>query len=124
MTQRKVVNSLLNDAATHFRSKDVDEAYEAELGDQVEVAEDICLAMDQAMDLAVKAVKDAEASKKDLMAILPKGFGSKFHGDPGSWPAFRKTFVTILKNVDPTVAAATIKTLIEDAKLKKSVKSL
>ena len=71
------------------------------------------------MDAERRKEKDAESAKKDLMAILPKGFGSMFHGDPASWPSFRKIFASILE-FDPTVAEATMKNLIADGKLKKS----
>ena len=68
-------------------------------------------------------IKDAESAKKDLKSILPKGFGAMFYGDPASWPSFRKIFESCL-DLDPTVSAATMKNLIGDSKLKKSVKSL
>ena len=71
-SQRRKVADIIKDAESHFRSRDVDEAYEAELGDQIEGAEDICTQKDHEMDLAVKAIKDADSAKKDLMAILPK----------------------------------------------------
>ena len=102
----------------------MDQAYEAELGDQVEEAEDICAQKDLKMDNARKVEKDTETSKKDLLAILHKGLGSKFYGDAGSWPSFRKYFLSIITNIEPTVAAATMKNLIECPKLQKSVKPL
>ena len=116
-SQRKKIADVIKDAESHFRFQDVDEAYEAELGDQLEGAEDICTQKDQEMEANMKTIKDAESAKKDLISILPKGFGSMFHGDPASWPNFRKIFVSILE-FDPTVAAATIKNLIADGKLK------
>ena len=122
-SQRKKIADIIKDAESHFRSRGVDEAYEAELGDQIEGAEDICTQKDHKMDLAMKAIKDADSAKKDLKAILPKGFGTLFYGDPASWPSFRKIFVHCL-DLDPSVAAATMKNLIGDGKLKKSVKSL
>ena len=86
----KKVPDLLNDFEKHFRSLDVDKAYEAELGDQVKEAEDICAQKDHKMDAARKAEKDTKTNKKDLLAILPKGLGIKFYGDAGSWRSFRK----------------------------------
>ena len=102
----------------------MDQAYEAEVGDQVKEAEDICAQKDLEMDAARKVEKDTETSKKDLLAILPKGLGSKFYGDEGSWPRFRKYFVNIIANLEPMVAAATLKNLIDCQKLRKSVKPL
>ena len=102
----------------------MDQAYEAEVGDQVKEAEDICAQKDLEMDAARKVEKDTETSKKDLLAILPKGLGSKFYGDEGSWPSFRKYFVNIIANLEPMVAAATLKNLIDCQKLRKSVKPL
>ena len=54
------------------------------LGEQVKEAEDICTQKDLEMDTARKVEKDAETSKKDLLAILLKGLGSKSHGVAGS----------------------------------------
>ena len=90
-SQRKKVADIIKDAESHFRSKDVDEAYESELGDQIEEAEDICTQKDHEMDAERKKEKDAESAKKNLMAILPKGFGSMFHGDPASWQTSEKS---------------------------------
>jgi hypothetical protein len=59
-SQRKKIADIIKDAESHFRSRDVDEAYEAELGDQIEGAEDRCTQKDPEMDLAMKAVKDAD----------------------------------------------------------------
>ena len=71
---RKKVADLRNDSEKHFRSPDVDQAYEAELGDQVEEAEDICAQKDLKMDNARQVEKDTKTSKKDLLAILVQSF--------------------------------------------------
>ena len=118
--QRKNVPDLLIDSERHFLGTNIDQGYEDMLGEQVKEAEDICTQKDLEMDTARKVKKDAETSNKDLLAILPKGLGSKFHGDAGSWPSFRKYFISICENLEPTVAAATMKNLIKDRKLKKS----
>ena len=114
----KKIADVIKDAEVHFR--DIDKAYEAELGDQLEGAEDICTQKDHEVELAMKIIKDAESAKKDLKAILPKGFGMLFYRDPASWPSFPKIFVHGL-DFDPSVAAATIKNLIGEEKLKKKL---
>ena len=117
-SQRKKVSNVTKDAKAHFRSQDVDKAYEAELGDQLEGAEDICTQKYHEMELAMKIIKDAESAKKDLKSILPMGFGAIFHGDPVSWPSFRKIFESCL-DLDPMGSAATMKNLIGDSKQNK-----
>ena len=99
-------------------------AYEEDLVAQVEEAEDICLQKDGELDNARKAEKEKETRKKDLLAILPKGLGARFVGKALSWPSFRKQFLAIIVSVEPTVAAATIKNLIDCPKLKRSVRAL
>ena len=49
--------------------------------------------------MAQKAVTEVETQKKDLLALLPKGLGQKFSGDAGSWPSFRRYFVSIIKKL-------------------------
>ena len=86
-------------------------AYEEDLVAQVEEAEDICLQKDGELDIACKAEKQREQSKKDLQSILPKGLGAKFLGKASSWPAFREQFVHIIASMEQTVSAGTIKIL-------------
>ena len=115
--QRLKVTTLMNDSERHFLAKDVDQSYDAELGKQIEEAEHICEQKDHKLDVAQKAEKEVETQKKDLLAILPKGLGQKFSCDAGSWPSFRRYFVSIIKNLEPTVVAASMKQLIDCPKL-------
>ena len=124
MAQRKKVADLLAETERHFRSDHVDMAWEEDLSDQVEEAEALCLQKDAELDIARKVEKDKEARRKDLQSILPKGFGTKFHGKPSTWPAFREQFVHVIAQMDQSVSAWTIKNMIECPKLKKSVKSI
>lgn len=54
-----------------------------------------------------------------MQSILPKGFGTKFLGEPSTWPAFREQFVHVIAQMDQSVSASTIKNVIECPKLKK-----
>ena len=94
----------------------VDMTWEEDLSDQVEEAEALCLQKGGELDIARRVEKDKEASRKDLQSILLKGFGTKFHGEPSTWPAFREQFVHVIALMDQSVSAST--------KLKKSVKSI
>ena len=122
--QRARVGAAIGDAERHFLGTNVDQSYEDQLGEMIENAEVICEQKDQELDIAQKAITEVEQQKKDLLAILPKGLGQKFSGDAGSWPSFRQYFVRISKQLEPTVAAATMKQLINCPKLKKSTKPL
>ena len=122
--QQKKVADLLAECERHFRSDHVDMAWEEDLSDQVEEAEALCLQKDAELDIARRVEKDKEARRKDLQSILPKGFGTKFHGEPSTWPAFREQFVHVIASMDQSVSASTIKNMIDCPKLKKSVKSI
>ena len=121
---RKKVADLLAECERHFRSENVDVAWEETLTEQVEDAEAICLRKDQELDVAKKIEKDREARRRDLQSILPKGFGTKFNGEPSTWPAFREQFLHVISAMDQSVSASTIKNMIECPSLKKSVKSI
>ena len=115
---------LLAECEMHFRSDHVDMAWEEDLSDQVEEAEALCLQKDAELDIARKVEKDKEACRKVLQSILPKGFETKFLGEPSTWPAFREQFVHVIAQMDQSVSISTIKNMIECPKLKKSVKSI
>ena len=89
----KKVTDLLAECERHFRSDNMDMAWEEDLSDQVEEAEALCLQKDGELDIARRFEKDKEACRKDLQSNLPKGFGTKFHGKPSTWPVFREQFV-------------------------------
>ena len=99
-------------------------AYEEDLVAQVEESEDLCLQKDGELDIARKAEKQREQSKRNLLSIVPKGLGANFLGEASSWPAFREQFVHIIASMEQTVSAANIKNLIDCRKLKRSVRSL
>ena len=102
---RKKVADLLAECERHFRSDNVDIAWEENLSDQVEEAEAICLRKDAELDVARKIEKDREARRRDLQSILPKGFGTKFNGEPSTWPAFRDQFLHFISAMDQSVSA-------------------
>ena len=57
--------------------------------------------------------------KKNLLAALPRGLGQKFSGKAQDWPAFKKTFESIRKSVDPSLAVKHMIALIADPALQK-----
>ena len=122
-TRYKAQRARVGDGERHLLGTNVDQSYEDQVGEMIENVEVICEQKDQELNKAQKAITEVETQKKDLLAILPKWLGQKFSGDAGSWPSFRHYFVRILKNLEPTVAAATMKQLIDCPKLKKVYKT-
>ena len=122
--QREKVRDLLKEAERHLRedSRDVSLSYEGLLGNQMELSEEVCSEKDDELDRALKAKKEVEEQRKNLLAALPRGLGQKFSGLAQDWPTFREHFVRINNSMDASLAVAQMIQLVDDSKLKRRMK--
>ena len=96
---------MLEEAERHLREDDdVSTSYEDFLGGEMTTTEEACALKDEECDRASREKKLEEDEKKNLLAALPRGLGQKFSGKAQDWPAFKKTFESIMKTVDPSLA--------------------
>ena len=118
--QRSKVAKMLEEAERHLREDDdVSTSYEDFLGGEMTTTEEACALKDEECDRASREKKLEEDEKKNLLAALPRGLGQKFSGKAQDWPAFKKTFESIMKTVDPSLAVKHMIALIADPALQK-----
>ena len=112
--QRKNVREMLRNATKHLTDdQDISQSYEEFLVDEMNQTEIDCASKDDEMDLAERRKKKVEDDKKDLLATLPRGLGTKFSGTAAEYPGVRQYFVDINQSVNGPLAVSHMIALID-----------